>query len=297
MFKKSKITSLMLVSCLVFSVFSFQASAKENKNTDMVEAKISLMQKADQTFKTRTVNAISTEEINLKLARLTSQLVDPEIIAAEMETYGVFQLETPDMPSTLAVDNGAMSMSKPSIYYDSTTKEWIVVGGGYWKDATWLDHVPGVGSFPYNVGGVEGFGVGFTQTGGNYKTKVNSHYAYMSDGEGNEKPTYSRSDGDGSKGFGFQLQDSLLIKCFCPIYLPATEGKFSYIGKHFAGLTRYDSNFSQYTGVATSYYLHTYDEASLTSVKFAVTGKTAGIDFNIVNEKKSFPAFSGDTRF
>ncbi|SYX82455.1 hypothetical protein [Paenibacillus alvei] len=296
MFKKKKFASILLISCLVFSIFGFQASAAEE--FDIVAAKQQLVQKAEQKLQTHSLNVTSEEEINKRLAKLTSDGVDPTVIADEMENYGVFHLETPELSMrTAGIDNSSITMNAPNIYYDSNTKQWIIVAGGYWKDDKWLDHVPTVQSFPMNVGGKNGFGVGFTATGGKYETKVDSHYAYMSDGKGNEISTTSRSDGDGRQGFGFQLQDYLNKTCYCPVYWPPTTEKFSYIGKHFAGLARYDSKFDSYRGVATTYYIHTYDEAYISSIKFNVSGKTAGVEFNIANASKSFSAYSNDSRF
>lgn len=297
MFKRKRLTSILLISCLVFSVFGFQASAAEG--FDVVAAKKQLVQKAEQKLQTLSLRVASEEEINKRLAKLTSEGVDPKSIAAEMENYGVFRLETPEEPSmkTAGIDNSSMTMNAPNIYYDSNTKQWIIIAGGYWKDDKWLDHVPTVQSFPMNVGGRDGFGVGFTATGGKYETKVNSHYAYMSDGQGNEISTTSRSDGDGRQGFGFQLQDYINKTCYCPVYWPPTTEKFSYIGKHFAGLARYDSKFESYNGVATTYYVHTYDESYISSIRFNVSGKTAGVEFNIANAAQSFPAYSNDVRF
>ncbi|GEM_PF-124696 len=199
------------------------------------------------------------------------------------------------------VDNGDVSMTAPMTMYDSYNNGWLVAGGGYWKNNNWLDHVPsiwglgGAGS-TYNVGSKDGFGVGYTNTSGSYSSSIEYQYAYLSDGEGHEKETYSRSDGNGKKGFGFEIQDKIRKTDNNTIYNITTDD-FSYIGKHFGGSVRYTSSFSSWNGNATSYYVHTYNDATLNNVTFGVSGKTAGISFDITNSSESFKAFSIDTIF
>jgi len=107
-----------------------------------------------------------------------------------------------------------------------------------------------------------------------YMTDVNSNY---------RASTSNRSDGDGSKGFGFRIQDHW------------KSGY--YVGHKWSGLCTYDRWFGNYNGVATAYYIHTYDSASLESVSFGFDGKTAGISADITNSVKSFTAFSADKSF
>lgn len=99
-----------------------------------------------------------------------------------------------------------------------------------------------------------------------YMTDVNSNY---------RASTSNRSDGDGSKGFGFRIQDHW------------KSGY--YVGHKWSGLCTYDRWFGNYNGVATAYYIHTYDSASLESVDFGFDGKTAGISATITNSVKSLP--------
>ena len=58
-----------------------------------------------------------------------------------------------------------------------------------------------------------------------------------------------------------------------------------------------DNWFGNYNGVATAYYIHTYNEANLKSVTFGKNGTTAGIEANIEAVESSFTAFSNDTVF
>lgn len=154
---------------------------------------------------------------------------------------------------------------------------WSVTCGGHWKNNEYGDSAG-------NVGGADGFGVGYTNSSNKYSSKVMSASAYMTDVNSNYRAsTSNRSDGDGSKGFGFRIQDHW------------KSGY--YVGHKWSGLCTYDRWFGNYNGVATAYYIHTYDSASLESVSFGFDGKTAGISATITNSVKSFTAFSADKSF
>ena len=160
---------------------------------------------------------------------------------------------------------------------ESWSKNWSVTCGGHWKNNEYGDSVG-------NVGGADGFGVGYTNSSNKYSSKVMSASAYMTDVNSNYRAsTSNRSDGDGSKGFGFRIQDHW------------KSGY--YVGHKWSGLCTYDRWFGNYNGVATAYYIHTYDSASLESVSFGFDGKTAGISADITNSVKSFTAFSADKSF
>lgn len=98
--------------------------------------------------------------------------------------------------------------------------------------------------------------------------------------------TSYRSDGDGSKGFGFRLQDYAYISPYD-----------TYVGYKWYGSCTYDTWFGNYSGVATAYYIHTWSSAHINSITFGVEGKTAGVSMDIENRDKSFPAYSFDKTF
>lgn len=120
--------------------------------------------------------------------------------------------------------------------------------------------------------------------------------ATISDGLGHEISTTSRSNGDGSKGFGFQLQDVLRKSTNSGNYSKTTT-YFSYIGKHFSGVARYSYNFTYLNGRVTSYLVHTYNNSSIQSISFGISGKTSEVDAKIVNTVDSFQAFGGERSF
>lgn len=301
-----KYLSYFIVVVLLFSFVSSIAYATQEEKFDIVKAKKELMEKAENS--TKRITKKSQDEIDYILARMTSEGVNQDVIAKEVEKYGIYKLEIPnevkgDYVNSLSTDNTDVTMTDPAVYYDYNKKQWVVVGGGYWHSNDWLQYVPAIwtgggheGS-TVDVGGRDGFGLGYTNTSGTYNTLVKSVYAYISDGLGNESYTKNRSDGDGRKGIGFEIQDKLRARKKVGTYWPPDTSEFSYIGKHFAGLARYNSNFANYDGIATTYYIHTYESASIQSVDFGVQGQSAGVKATLINKQYSFPAYSDDTGF
>lgn len=201
-------------------------------------------------------------------------------INEELASYGVFEFKCPVItrPAT-RTGTGDVTLEVPLIYYEAWSNCWSVTCGGKWNNRNYGD------SFG-NVGGADGFGVGYTQMKYPYKSRVVSASAFMADVDSKHTVgTSNRSDGDGSKGFGFRLQDK---------WYGIGD---NYIGQHWSGLCTYDSWFGQYNGIATAYYIHTYDSAKLNGVTFGVEGRTAGISASIEFAEDSFTAFSNDKAF
>ncbi|MCT4544815.1 MAG: hypothetical protein N4A63_14870 [Vallitalea sp.] len=300
-----KLSIIILSIALITSSMPVLASeTKKEHKFDIVKAKIELKEMADrEVYNLKKTNSYSIrKEINPE--KLVTQLYNNQKISSKdaeeiLKANGIYKLNIPKeyLPATKSMDTGDVSMTEPWITYDSHNNEWIVTCGGYWENADYSDGIgklwAGYVGEIKNVGGRDGFGVGFTSTTGTYKTYVKRSYAQISDGEGNIETTDNRTDGNGEKGFGFQFQD--YAKCY---KVELAKVYYTYIGKHFGGSCVYDKNFTEYDGCATTYYRHTYNKAKLNSVSFGVSGKTAGVEFSITNEQYSLPPiFSNDTRF
>lgn len=157
--------------------------------------------------------------------------------------------------------------------------------GGQWKNDNWRPYLPGTTG---NLGNVDAFGVGYTNIKTSYNSYVMRSCGYLTDQNGNNMiSTDNRSDGDGSMGFGFRLQDKV-------VYLPVL-GDYVYRGYQWYGSCTYDGRFSTYSGIATAYYTHTYSTATINSVKFGVEGKLGGVEVDISNKEVAFTAYSSDT--
>ena len=206
-------------------------------------------------------------------------------LISELESYGIYEFEGNVIESAVPMsDSGEVDLTTPQVFYDSLTKEWTVTGGGSWKSREWVSERPVQG----NVGGSDAFGVGYTYTNGDYNTLVVSASAALrTEDKQKYKLTDYRSDGDGSKGFGFRLQDEVIWN----------NGAYDYLGAKWSGSCTYDAKFISYSGIATGYYIHTYNRAVIDNISFGFDGKHAGIDFSISFPSESFDAFSSDKRF
>ncbi len=98
---------------------------------------------------------------------------------------------------------------------------------------------------------------------------------------------------EGRKGAFFEYQDKAVVT--------ATTGFFSsykYIGKHFAAMVIYDSNFANFNGYARTNYIHTWSNAQIENVSFGANGDSPTFQVTIANSSKSFNCFStSETRF
>lgn len=287
-----KLVSLALTAVMVMGMATTASAEETASQNDMGNPSVYLSATDKLTFAKEMDELYAKQSLLRSSPTPTREIVDalllqvpnatPEekaAINAELETYGVYEFEAPviESASTCATDSGDVALDTPTIYYESWSKNWSVTCGGHWKNNEYGDSVG-------NVGGADGFGVGYTNSSNKYSSKVMSASAYMTDVNSNYRAsTSNRSDGDGSKGFGFRIQDHW------------KSGY--YVGHKWSGLCTYDRWFGNYNGVATAYYIHTYDSASLESVSFGFDGKTAGISADITNSVKSFTAFSADKSF
>ena len=227
-----------------------------------------------------TMERASREEIDLLIEQVTfASGAERKALVQKLSEYGVYVYETEsDFAIAPLSDSGDVTLVKPTVVYEATDKTWTVTCGGNWLNTSWSTVLAG------NVGGLDGFGVGYTNISGTYNSAVVRSSAYITDQDrSNTNRTTNRSDGDGSKGFGFRLQDRRVGS--------------TYVGYIWYGACTYDYRFGSYSGIATAYYIHTYDSASIESVSFEVNKKTGGLTVNVSNSNESFVAYSNDTRF
>lgn len=291
-FKKLVSVALSAVMVMGMSVTAFANETSEPANTVApsvylsATAKIEFAKEMDELYasqsSTRSVTTPTREIVDALLLQAANATPEEKAaINAELESYGVYEFDAPiiERPTTCTTDSGDVKLSAPTIYYESWSKNWSVTCGGNWKNSEYGDIIG-------NVGGADGFGVGYTNSSNKYSSKVVSASAYMCDANNqNYESTSNRSDGDGSKGFGFRIQDHWVFNTT------------NYVGHKWSGVCTYDRWFGNYNGVATAYYIHTYDSATLNGVSFGFQGKTAGISADITHSEKSFTAFSSDKSF
>lgn len=283
-------TSLVMTISLSSAAFAAEVSKTETVPISGTSVYLSATDKMtfaanmDKVYKQQAANNLvktPTREIidSLILQVPNSSPAEKEKLYDELASYGVYKFDCPVLPSTAsAPHSGDVTVEAPTIFYEAWCKCWTVTFGGEWDTTNY-------GDTDGNVGGKDGYGVGFTNCKNEYKSQVVRCSAYIADADHKHtESTKNRSDGDGSKGFGFRFQD----------YIVDFD---TYVGQKWGGSCTYDSWFGMYNGVATAYYIHTYDTTELNSVSFGLDGKTAGINASLSVEKNYFTAFSNDTAF
>jgi hypothetical protein len=262
---------------------------------DQIETKQDLVDYANQeeSLKSQqTKNSNSSVDTNKMLADMVFVGDDIDTIASAMENYGVYIYDSESGSSTMSAmstDVSDVKVSAPIISYNSSKRQWTVTGGGYWKNTSYINDV---GLLSHNIGGNDAFGVGYTSTSGTYSSAVVSLYGYIENADCTVvKSTTDRTDGDGKSGFGFRLQD-YVIPSSIPYAAP------DYVGYRFCGQCIYNSNFTNYHGNATTYYVHTWNNTAVSSVSFGISGKVAEINVSLGSSTDYFLAYSGaDTAF
>lgn len=297
-----KILCVALSMLLCMSV-SGHAYAKEVDKPETMSAsvvlnsqdKIAFKNEKDQLYREQQGKDRSYTEANQEIIdKLIEQATvlegeEQKAVLRELEQYGVFKYETRNESASDETNSrsssSAVRVYAPSIFYTSSNNTWTITTSGMWVNNTWAEQVG-----PGNVGGADAFGVGFTNVSGTSNTHITSSYAYIADQNSNTAaPTYSRSDGEAQKGFGFRLQDY--------IYLESPTSDALYMGYRWYGRCVYASGFEYLNGIATSYYIHSWAQATIRSLTFGAQGQTAGISLEIDYQQYSFPAYSNDKIF
>lgn len=296
-----KIVSLLISSSMVFAMGTCLPSIPVSAAStyDVVQAKHQLVAKAIQSEKVKVENGTKTnyskDQIKHELMYLVAHNTSDSKLQSTMQNMGAYELQQPStnnlsiIPTTSTHD---ITMTPPSIFYMPSYDEWWVTGGGYWNDFNWQAESLMAGIIPTNIGGQDGYGVAFTNTSDNYNSAFVGGVCDIYDTyDNNSIETVNRSDGNGAIGFGFRLQDYTWDDWTHGFPIPY------YKGSNFAVIGEYDSNFANYHGVATSYYIHTWDKTSISNITFGVQGETAGMSVQYTDKQEAWPAYSTDTRF
>ena len=210
--------------------------------------KMSFAEEMDKVYEKALADGViknnNREAIDLLMERATfaKDEAQQEEIRQELAQYGtyIYEVEEVSLPSCNTSDD--VTLYTPMVFYQAWEKTWTVTCGGNWKSTSWRKRV-----FIGEVGD-DAFGVKYSDSTQAYRSYVVRAFAYLADEDMEKKvTTYYRSDGDGSKGFSFRLQD---YTYFVPF-------KTGYVGYKWYGSCTYDSGFGSYDGVATAYYAPT----------------------------------------
>lgn len=182
------------------------------------------------------------EVIDLLMERATfaKDEAQQEEIRQKLAQYGTYIYEAKEVSWPPCNTSDDVTLYTPLVFYQAWEKTWTLTCAGNWNHTSWRKRV-----FIGEVGDDDAFGVNYSDSTQAYRTYVVRTSAYLADEDMEKKvTTYNRSDGDGSKGFSFQLQD---YTYFVPF-------KTGYVGYKWYGSCTYDSEFGSYDGVVTAYY-------------------------------------------
>lgn len=299
--------------CLILMMSSFASAATSSKNLDknkfdIVTAKNNLAFKhrdkaINMTEKERVARAESIESF---VMQLFIEGLTNEQISKELEKKGVYKLEIPESvidevtPMSQSAD---YTLNRPTIFYDTLAKNWIVEGTGSWSNSNWATDIDKVfwdrkGEI-YNIGFNDAVGISYYNTN-NYEASVLSSHALILSDKGNANGgswdllIRNPSDGDGSKGVAFEFQDQVQL---LNLKLKITEADLSYLGHRFQVMIVYNDKFKDYSGNARTFYAHTWKEAYISSISFNLSS-SPGVTINLSSQTQAFKIFSDrDTPF
>lgn len=188
---------------------------------------------------------------------------------------GVFEINPDETVEYAASSSGDVTLNKPTIRYDSATKQYIITATGKWNKhsyevPTWSWWVPSVGSTK-DIGGPDAIGISLTNTSGSTSgLALKSGYGCFHNGTATETSSTLATEND-NYGGGYKVQDFIkfteVINCF--LWYDAT---YLYNAYNMTCVLRYNNNFKNYNGSAKLFYSHTWDNTSVTSVNLSKTG-------------------------
>lgn len=306
--KKRKVTlSLLMVITLLFTSISFGsfASASEQKTDKEIFA-----ENCDQAYWGGRLLAATTLQENHtedcyaaismymagdheNLAKLIrgngpqaqARSSSPEITLDELEAYlnasGMFIYNKEEAPSIVPYSTSSnVKMNTPLITYNSSASEWVVSGGGSWKNEYLIkqDHpvdlwAPGVGQRS-NVGGQDAVGISLYSVSGTKPTLKRSQ-GYVHDGHGKSMNLYNPCNLDSGRGVVFEYQD------YFTVMVLGVSG--NYMGYGYSATGVYNSTFSKYHGYARSFYAHTWSSTDINGIGLAE--KSFSISWSKVNNR------------
>lgn len=204
---------------------------------------------------------------------------EQEALYADLASYGVYLFR----PAT-GSDNSDIILNAPAIYFDAQEYTWTVTCSGYWRTDNWNTTL-----LPGNIGGCDAFGVGFTNCDKEFTGTVIRSYAILRDQTGKNTNAIANSvQGDVSHGFGFEIQDYSVAGTL-------TTPR-SYVGYYWYGACTFSADFASIGGIATAYYIHTYDTTTITGIHYGIPLRPGGVDILTSDQAASFTAYSSDTR-
>jgi len=286
---------VLIFSICVISVTETHVNAKNTKDSEYVISK-KLLEKEHKAekreFKEEEKLARQKELDSLILESLANG-VDVELLDTRLEADNIYRLKSEEVVSIKSVGSSDITFTTPYQYYDGATGEWVIVGGGYWKNDNWKNDASIWQQLTCplrsNLGGTETIGLALHNVSGTYRASMVSAMGYYSDGSGYSNYMYNPNNNNYEYGIMFNFQDEITDSTPGD----ANWSDWKYRGKHFSALARYSNNFSAYNGNVNFFYGHTWSSVSVSSVTLSNTG--ASISFTSGTEKWNI--YSTDASF
>jgi len=207
-----------------------------------------------------------------------------ENLSSEQKSYylselGVFEVNPEKVVEYAASSSGDVTLNKPTIRYDSSTKQYIITATGKWNKHSyevpaWSWWYPSVGSTK-DIGGPDAIGISLTNTSGTTSgLALKSGYGNFYNGSATKTSSTLATENDNFGG-GYKVQD--FIK-FTKVdnYILWCNTTYLYNAYNMTCVIRYNSNFKNYNGNAKLFYAHTWNSTSVTSVSVSKTGAGIG---------------------
>ena len=169
----------IMMLCVSVPALAFEDSQTVSANSDSLGPSVYLSAKSKIAFakemdalcaekvEKNNISSASRDEVKtllLQAANATGS--EKTTINEKLADYNIYEFKGQVLNSNGIViqsQSNDVTISTPSTYYDARERSWTVTCGGYWKTSNWeINPWTAYG----NIGGPDGFGVGFTSVSG-----------------------------------------------------------------------------------------------------------------------------------
>lgn len=237
---------------------------------------------------------LNKEQLEKRNEKIDSILNDTSISDEEkfskLESMKVYRYIPKDNQATLASQPNGVKLNKPTITYDSKTKNWKITASGEWKSYSHLGKEIdnnkkiwySVGD-TWNVGGYDAVGISLSNTSG-YATaskgKIKQNLLRVSGSatlsNGKSVKNKNSSTNDDKYGAIFKLQDYSYVTAAKLRWYLVWDYEYRYVGYKFSTTITYNKKFSEWDGTAKLYYAHTWNKTSISNISVSKTGVGIG---------------------
>lgn len=199
-----------------------------------------------------------------------------------LNDLGVYRVDE-GLEVELASSSGNVTLNKPTLSYDSSTKQYIFSGTGYWNSTSaWQNDVANAMYWfmvqPWNwavgktcnIGGADVVGICISNPSGSTSGLVaNSGYGTLQS-SGSTKSITLITNND-NYGVAFQPQDRCIITYYSETWVGAScfrDYTYNYNAIRFQTIVRYNSSLANYNGRAKTFYAHNWENTTISGVGF-----------------------------